>query len=473
MEDFVEEIKDANPIETVIERLGYKFDRDHGVSRRVSHTGGLVVNTKMQRYFWASKGWNGDVVDLVMRHEGLEFKDAINWLADLAGRERPNWGKVDQTVIKAARVQASVFDVAQRVFARWLQEDAGALAYVRGRGLTDETIAETRVGFSGRGTEAFYRDMRGEFSLYGIDADEPAAVAVLGFWGDVMSWARQYGVDAALLDDKWIEKGHIAGLLGVPGVIYAHSMGRRLVYFSRRHLPGHDRIRNEEGIEREWKSWNPPRALVGERQFYFNQAWRADAQECLVVEGQMDAITLGQWGMAAVALCGLGSSPDASTWLKQKLSKHLVVYLALDADGPGQEKVRKLGVLLGPMTRIVRWPATLPGSQADDADGDTPPGTPLGKTRQGGGEADELFAKALEIAQAAQAKGKKVTISMLQRSLRIGYARATRLHTMVLDEFVTPADETGNDELEGDREVVTMPAAAEPTIMNIEASNDK
>ncbi len=431
MDDEIEDIKEANSIDVVVEKLGYKFDRDHGVSRRVPHTGGLVVNTKTGRYFWASKGWNGDAVDLVMKHERLEFQDAINWLADMAGRERPNWGKVDQAVIKAARAKENVFDIAQRVFVRWLQEDPAALSYVRGRGLTDEIIAASGIGFSGRATDVFYRDMRGEFSLYGIDPAEPASVAVLGYWGDMTAWAQKYNVDPASLDERWIEKGHVSGMLSTPGVVYPHFVGKRLVYFSRRHLPGYDKIKDDEGKEREWKSWNPPKAIVGERQFFFNHVWRVDAQECMIVEGQMDAITLALWGMPAIALCGLGNSPDSMTWLKRKLSKHLVIYLALDADGPGQEKVRKLGAELGPMTRIVRWPkptepapAAEPEHEQDDPQDD---------------KEDDLFEDAVAAARAAVAEGKKVTIALIQRKLSIGYVRAGRLHSQVMDELAIDA----------------------------------
>lgn len=439
MDDFIERIRDANPIEDVVPKLGFKFERERGASRRVAHTGGLVVNTRTQRYFWASKGWNGDVFDLVMRYQEMEFTEAVDWLADMGKVERPNWGKVDHEAIKAARAKEGVFDVAQRVFERWLQEDAQALAYVQGRGLTDETIAEARIGFSGRGGEAFYQDLRGEFSLYGVDPTSPAAVAMLGYRGELPAWAQKYGVNAADLDDNWIQRGYISGLISVPGIVYAHYVSRRLVYFSRRQLPGYDKIKGEDGQEREWKSWNPPKVLVGERQFFFNHAWRAEAQECLIVEGQMDAITLAQWGMPAVALCGLGSSPDAMNWLIGKLNKHLVRYLALDADEAGQEKVRKLGAELGPMTRIVRWPehhgsrGQAP-SEDDDQGGDEPK--------------DALFEKALEIGQAALDEGKKVTISLLQRSLRIGYMRATRLQEQVMEELgETPALEGGSDEI--------------------------
>ena len=430
MEDIIEDIKNANSIETVVAKLGYKFDRDHGDSRRVSHVGGLVVNTKEQKYFWASKGWNGDVVDLVMKHEGLEFQEAVVWLADLAGVERPNWGKVDRVAIAAARAKENAFDIAQRVFARWLQEDAEALAYVRGRGLTDKGIAESRIGFSGRGTDAYYKDMRGDFSLYGVDATSPAAVAVLGFRGDVLAWAAQYGLDSAKLDQKWIERGWISGMLSTPGVVYAHYYGKRLVYFSRRHLPGHDRIKTEDGTEREWKSWNPPVAIIGERAFYFNHAWRADAQECLVVEGQMDAITLALWGLPGVALCGLGSSPDALAWLRDKLSKHLVVYLALDDDKAGQEKVRKLGMVFGPMTRIVRWPkAQAPQAEQEPEEPEEDNGA-------------SLYVEALGLAREAMAEGKKVGVSLFQRQMKVTFYRAKLLHGQVMETLQREAEDT-------------------------------
>src|SRR5262245_36506670 len=95
-DELVQRIKDANPIEEVIADCGYKFQKEGGKYWRVPHEGGLVVNVVKQRFFWTTKGMNGDVIEFVMQEKGWEFKTVAEWLADRAGLERPNWGKTDE-----------------------------------------------------------------------------------------------------------------------------------------------------------------------------------------------------------------------------------------------------------------------------------------------------------------------------------------------------------------------------------------
>jgi hypothetical protein len=76
-----------------------------------------------------------------------------------------------------------------------------------------------------------------------------------------------------------------------------------------------------------------------------------------VVEGQADAVTLGQWGMAAAALAGVAlADTEATTALLRRLGRHQVKVLGLDADEAGQKNTATVAGALGPMTRIVRWP---------------------------------------------------------------------------------------------------------------------
>jgi len=376
-EDFVEEVRDANPIEDVLVESGIHL-RGHGRLRTGTKHDSLKVRTDMGRAFWYSQNWNGDVFAWVMKEKGCEFNQALEILARRAHIEIPRFTQVNESEVRRNRATADAFSVAANVFQRWLigsqneeggmQSDEEALKYARGRGWTDETIKASLTGFSGRKTADQYKDMKGEFSLYGIDLLSPAAVAVLGFEGDVGEWAVKNGVrNHEEFDEEWIRKGRIHGLMDVPGLIYAHQYHGGVKYLSRRNLPGFDKIhtkgalRESEGKTRDWKSFNPYKLLAGPKQAYWNHVHRVD-QALVCVEGPGDANTWGQWGFGSMAFCGLlgdisqlaSEEAERMRKLAGAINKHPAVYLQLDDDEAGQKAVRLAAKLLGPKVQIVR-----------------------------------------------------------------------------------------------------------------------
>jgi hypothetical protein len=331
----------------------------------------MKVRTDMQRVFWYSQNWNGDVFAWIIREKGVDFMGALEYLARRAHIEMPKFQEVNEGEVKRSRATADVFSVAANVFHRWLmgdeeksiQADVEALAYVRSRAWTDETIKISLNGFSGRRADWQYKDMRGELQLYGIQERSLAGVAVLGFNGDVDAWAKDLGIRGDEdFDESWIEKKHIHGLMDTPGLIYAHYHKGGVKYLSRRQLPGFDKIKDREtGKQREWKSFNPYKLLAGPKQPYFNHMHRVD-RPLILVEGQGDAETWGQWGHGSMAFCGLlgdigQMSPedaDRSRRLAGYIKKHPAVYLALDDDEAGQKAIRLAAKMLGSKIQIVR-----------------------------------------------------------------------------------------------------------------------
>jgi hypothetical protein len=379
-DDFVEQVRDANPIEEVLEESGIRL-RGHGRLRTGAQHDSLKVRTDMQRAFWYSKNWNGDVFAWVMQDKGWDFSQAFEHLARRAHMEIPRFQEVNESEVKRIRATADVFSVAAQVFHRWLvggggpgeEGDRDALAYAKSRAWTDHTIKESLLGFSGRKTPEQVKDMRGEFSLYGLDPLSPAAVAVLGFEGDVGSWAVAQGVrDHQDYDPEWSSKGRIHGLMDTPGLIYVHQFQGGVKYLSRRQLPGFDKIKGNPasgagGKEREWKSFNPYKLLAGPKQAYFNQVHRMD-RALVCVEGQGDAITFGQWGQGAMAFCGLLGDPrqmapedgERMRKLAAYINKHPAVYLCLDSDEAGQKAIRQAAGMLGPKVQVVKMWSTSP-----------------------------------------------------------------------------------------------------------------
>lgn len=100
-------------------------------------------------------GAHGSVIDFVMESEGLEFREAVQRLAGEAGLPMPEETPEDRERRARNRTLAEVVEMAAAFFEKCLRMPEGrpALDYLRGRGLTDETIRRFRLGFSpdGRG----------------------------------------------------------------------------------------------------------------------------------------------------------------------------------------------------------------------------------------------------------------------------------------------------------------------------------
>jgi len=100
-------------------------------------------------------GAHGSVIDFVMETEGLEFREAIQRLAGEAGLAMPEETPEDRQRRARNKTLIEVVEMAAAFFEKCLRMPEGrpALDYLRGRGLTDETIRRFRLGFSpdGRG----------------------------------------------------------------------------------------------------------------------------------------------------------------------------------------------------------------------------------------------------------------------------------------------------------------------------------
>ena len=330
-----------------------------------THTPALYVFPDTQTWHcFGACNEGGSVIDWVMKqHPEYDMKEAIKELAERANIPLGSMDGPDLKQRLAVRARETALQVAARVFARWLMEDPDALAYARSRGWSDETIAASRVGFSGRATAAQVKDLQGEFNMHGIPLDSPDAVLVLGYKGDVAAWARKHNLDPQSFKEKSIH-----GMMDAPGLVYAHKLNGRVSYLSRRQLPGHDVI-HHDGREDEWKSFNSYTALAGEKVPYFNHMHMRD-ERLVIVEGQGDAITLGQWGIPAMALCGsawknLQETIDMLLGKGEARPKYETIYFATDADTPGEAIVLGAGrdegkfpltTAFGPMLWVARWP---------------------------------------------------------------------------------------------------------------------
>jgi uncharacterized protein (UPF0147 family) len=256
-------------------------------------------------YYWNSAGEWGDVIEWVQRRQRVDFKGAVEWLCQRAKLPAPDWSERDVQATIAARRKYDVLTVAAQYWARLLWQTPAALEYCKWRGWSDETIRRAGLGYSDGNVNA----LRGELQMHGVDLSSDVVRAVLAT---------------------------PAGML-----VYPCIRGGRVTYYLTR------------SADRETKMhWNPPSSLVGERQIYLNWEYSPLAETVTVVEGPADAITLAQWGIPAIALAGVSPSPQ----VLRELTRHHVI-LGLNSDETGVRNTRKIADALGPLTRIVTWPA--------------------------------------------------------------------------------------------------------------------
>lgn len=297
----IEGIKAANKIEDVVEET-HPLQKNSGRYLRCLEHDSLVIDTQSQYFVWNSQGKSGDVIEWLEITRGWEFKEAVEWLADRAGMTL-HMDAREAAAVKAHRAKVDVLTKLVEFLRGKLTAAPAAAEYCERRGWAAETVERAQLGYwdgDGKGLAAFCREQ-------GIDVNSDGVQVVMGMPREML--------------------------------IYSHWVGGRCVYISGR------------GIH-EKKHYNPTVKLMGERQVFWNHMVNRMVEHVVIVEGQADAITLGQWNIPAVALAGVAANQK----LLKQLERFERVYLGLDADDAGAKNVMELAAELGPKTRIVSWP---------------------------------------------------------------------------------------------------------------------
>jgi DNA primase len=315
----LEHLRSCNPIEDVVaEKFALKKSGSRFVG--VEHDS-LVVIPNTGLYFWNSRGEHGDVFDFVGRHllslgawnhrDAAQFMEAVRYLAQRAGITLEESLNFKKSAAWAER------QLVQRLHNALLNTPT-ALAYVtEKRGWQLNTVKSVRLGFMPQDKRPLLADLN--------------------------------------LPDNWravIQK------FSPNMLVYIHTEQGRLTYLSGRSIEGK-------------KHYNPPREIIGERQPYYNHFYSPQAEQVAIVEGQADAITFGEWGIAAVALGGM----QAADALLKRLKAHPRLFVALDNTDDARAKSRSLALMLKGETYLPTLPADVKdvnewlqqGATAEDA----------------------------------------------------------------------------------------------------------
>ncbi len=264
------------------------------------------VHTGRGFYYCFGCGAKGDLFDFVMQTQGVDFFEALQMLGRRAG--------VEVEAVAGSRSGGrrrdlvAVNEAALAWFRRQLHEPGGAeaLAYLRGRGLTDDSIEAWGLGWAPDGWDGLLRHLLTE----GVRDDDLLAA----------------------------------------GLISENQRGRRYDRFRNRVVfPIRDRLGRGVGFAGRVlddalpKYLNTPETEIFDKGALLYGLDRArvairERAECLVVEGYMDVIALHQTGFEhAVAALGATLTEAQAQQLSRLDVERLL--LAFDADEAGQRAV--------------------------------------------------------------------------------------------------------------------------------------
>ncbi|MGB4594560.1 MAG: DNA primase [Anaerolineaceae bacterium] len=277
-----------------------------------THTPAFVVFPETQTWrCFGQCNTGGDLIGYVMKREGWDFGETLKYLADKAGITLPSYTPVNE---KAEEVKQSIVqllqDAADYYRQQMIETSQGqeALAYLRKRGLNDETIKIWGLGYAPGG------------------------------WNELTNAMKRKGyTDVLLLEAGLVIEREDGG---------TYDKFRHRLMFPIRDTSGKmagfgGRVLDPNDVPKYMNS--PKTELFDKGRLLYGldltrQAIRSE-EKAVIVEGYMDVIGLYQAGFKnAVSPMGTALTEDQFRLLK-KFSHNLV--LALDPDAAGEKATLK------------------------------------------------------------------------------------------------------------------------------------
>jgi DNA primase len=264
------------------------------------------VNTQKNFYHCFGCGVNGNSINFLREYDNLNFNEAVEELAKIAGVEIPR----DEAVKKVYSLQNKMWDaleysnVCYREALKNHPSKSIALQYLTKRGLTEDVIAQFSIGFAP--AEADFLSSKAS----------PAVLKSL--------------IEARAVSDKGTKLYDLfQNRLMFP---IRNSRGKTIAFGGR--TLGSDKAKYINSPESE--VFHKSHELYG--LFEANQANRR-LERLLIVEGYMDVVALAQYGITyAVATLGTATNTDNLT---QMLRRCQNLVFCFDGDNAGINAARK------------------------------------------------------------------------------------------------------------------------------------
>ena len=273
----------------------------------------MNVNPSLGIYKCFACGAGGDVFKFVQEHEKMDFKGAVEWVANFTGFALPKLGgsPEDNEITEERAMVRRLNELACEWFEQQLALSPKALQYLSGRHITDETRKLFHIGYAPDGREG------------------------------LISYAVKNGfspldcVKAGLAVQK--ENGGISDKFRDRLMIAIQNLSGAIVAFG-----GRDLSENKD-IKRAKYMNSPETALYHKSDILFglHHTRQSIAKEkaVIIVEGYFDMISLFQGGVTnVVAASGTALTETHASILARYAEK---AYLVFDGDKAGREATYK------------------------------------------------------------------------------------------------------------------------------------
>jgi DNA primase len=151
---FLDELRARLPVSEVVGRR-VKLQRSGREWKGLSpfnkeKTASFFVNDQKQAWFDFSSGKNGSIFDFVMLTEGVQFPEAVERLAQMAGLPMPKYSKEEEARDEKRKTLHDVMELAAKFFEASLAGRLGAKArgYLADRALDATTQLKFRLGYA-------------------------------------------------------------------------------------------------------------------------------------------------------------------------------------------------------------------------------------------------------------------------------------------------------------------------------------
>ncbi len=270
-------------------------------------TPSFSVSADKQLFHCFGCGEGGGVITFVKKAEGLEFIDAVKFLADRAGMQVPEDTKADREASRRRERLLALLKDSARFFHSelWLPENKNVQQYFAERGLTRRTITRFGLGYA---ADSLHR-LTDAMKLKGYSEEELYDAGLV---------KRS---DKARIYDSFRNRVMFP-IIDVRGNVIA--FGGRVMDDSKP------------------KYLNSPETTVFHKSrnlFALNLAKNTKQDYFILAEGYMDVIALHQAGFdSAVASLGTSLTEDQARILARRTNKVVIAY---DADGAGQRAAQR------------------------------------------------------------------------------------------------------------------------------------
>ncbi len=312
--------------EQVIQDIKYKNDIENAISpyvtlkRRGKNLVGLcpfhgektpsfTVYPESGSFYCFGCGVGGDVFTFTGLIEGLDYIESVKLLAERSGITLPEDGYDDSF----AKLKNRIYDINRetaKFYYSFLMSEEGAWGreYLKNRGLTDETITHFGLGCAPDSWDSLINHLKAK----GYSVKDMLAANVISEGRNNSYYDR-------------FRKRVMFPIINIRG---------NVVGFSGRALPG-----DEKAGGKYVNTSDTPVYKKGENLFGMNFAKNNCAEQVIIVEGNMDAVSLHQAGVTnTVAAFGTGFTKEQVN-LISRYTKEVV--LMFDSDEAGQKAVRR------------------------------------------------------------------------------------------------------------------------------------